>query len=89
MKGNPGWKSIVDIVKKGLDLMYGKEKTEIPAYRMIQNMLEQGRISAEQAIILRNYHYKLGIPETKLLEIMGLSQQEENGNAAQATEEKR
>lgn len=78
-----------EAVRKGLNLMYTKNTPEIPAYRMIQNMLEQGRISAEQAIILRNYHYKLGIPETKLLEIMGLSQQEENGNAAQATEEKR
>ena len=75
-----------EAVKKGLDLMYGKEKTEIPAYRMIQTMTEQGRISAEQAIILRNYHYRLGIPETKLLEIMGLNQQKEFDNCISVEE---
>lgn len=77
-------------VREGLDLMYSKtDRNETsPAYRLLKTMMEQDKINAEQAIILRNYHYRLGLSENELLLEMGLITKETEDVTTPVTEER-
>jgi adsorption protein B len=59
-------------VVEGIEIMYSTKSESEKASSILSKLSESGQINYEQALIARNYHYLLGIPEEETLARMGL-----------------